>query len=378
VGGPQAERAVLTLNCGSTSLKFALFADGDGHRPRIEGQVEAIGAEEVELTAKVAGEPIPATKGGIEDHRAAAARVFDLLTENGVTPHAVGHRIVHGGPSVRDHCRIDADVLKALEQAKAFAPLHVPAALAVVDAARTRYGEAVHVACLDTAFHQTMPEVARRLPIAARRLEPGVERYGFHGLSCESILHQLGAPPPRRLIVAHLGGGASVTAIKDGRSIDTSMGLTPTGGVMMETRTGDLDPGLLIYLLREGGLDADALEALVDRQGGLLGVSGLSGDVRQLRAATMNAEAQLALAMFVASVRKQIAAMTAVLDGLDLLVFTGGLGEHDAPTREAICAGLGWISPALQLSSVRALPANEEERIAHHARRIAGQSDLER
>jgi acetate kinase len=227
--------------------------------------------------------------------------------------------------------------------------------------------------------------VARRLPISTALQVDGVERYGFHGLSCESILRQLGEPPPERLVIAHLGSGSSVTAVKAGRSIDTSMGLTPSGGVMMATRAGDLDPGLLVYLIRKHGLDAAHLEVAIDREAGMAGVSGLSGDLRQLRAADPNPGARLAMQMFVYSVRKQIAAMAAALEGLELLVFTGGIGEHDAQTRAEICAGLSWLGfdpgaaqegagtqPRDDLREVRVLPANEEEQIAFHALTLIG------
>jgi acetate kinase len=358
-------RIVLALNSGSSSLKFGLFRVGEAVRERlIDGEAEGLGTARARFSAKVhGGEPVSET-AAIDDVAAAAHRVFTLLEDQSApTPSAIGHRIVHGGPSVREHCLIDAGVLADLEAAKVFAPLHTPPALEVVKLAQAHFAAQPHIACLDTAFHHGLPDVARRLPIAAALQANGVERYGFHGLSCESILRQLGDAIPDRLVIAHLGSGSSVTAVKAGRSIDTSMGLTPSGGVMMATRSGDVDPGLLVYLIREHGLDVSRLEAAIDREAGMKGVSGLSGDMRRLRQASENPDAALAVRMFVYSVRKQIAAMAAALEGLDLLVFTGGIGENDAQTRDEIRAGLAWLGDA----RVETLPANEDEQIARHA-----------
>jgi acetate kinase len=232
--------------------------------------------------------------------------------------------------------------MSKLELAAAFAPLHVPTALAVVRAAQARFPGIPQVACLDTAFHADLPETTRTLPVDRALLVDGVRRYGFHGLSCASILAQW-PQAPARLVIAHLGSGASVTAVREGRSIDTSMGMTPNGGVMMATRSGDLDPGVLAWLAREKGMDARTLERLVDHRSGLLGVSGISGDLRRLRQVERKQPAaRLAIDMFVLSVRKQIAAMTAVLGGIDALVFTGGIGEHDTQLRADVCEGLAW------------------------------------
>jgi acetate kinase len=224
-----------------------------------------------------------------------------------------------------------------------------------------------------------MPDVARVLPIPRELQLEGIQRYGFHGLSCESIVHQLKSRVPDRLIIAHLGNGASVTAVKDGKSFDTSMGLTPSGGVIMGTRSGDLDPGVLIYLMREKQLDAAMLEDLIDHRSGLVGISGLSSDMRSLQgAASSNPAARLAIDMFCYSVRKAIAAMIAVLGGVDVIVFTGGIGENDHEVRASICAGLSWagISScttqdlATSQSSVKILASQEDEQIARHTRSL--------
>lgn len=347
-------QVALVLNSGSSSLKFAAFdVAGPDVRTIVAGQVD------------------PA------DGEAAFGAIDEALTHAGAPPPiAVGHRIVHGGPRLLRHCRIDAAVIRELEQAEPFAPLHVPAALALLASATERYPARPQIACFDTAFHASMPDVARTLPLPQSIREEGIHRYGFHGLSCESIVHRLGANLPKRLVIAHLGNGASVTAVLDGRSIDTSMGLTPTGGVMMGTRTGDIDPGVLIHLMRSRGLDPIELERLLDKQSGLLGVSVLSGDMRVLHEASENADAQLAVAMFCRSVAKQIAAMMTALGGADEIVFTGGIGEHDAIVRHRICDDLGWAGVSLTAGEdghVRGCdattrPSGEEEQIARHMR----------
>ncbi|KWT91645.1 MULTISPECIES: acetate/propionate family kinase [unclassified Variovorax] len=284
------------------------------------------------------------------------------------SPAAIGHQIVHGGPKLRQHCIIDDSVLRQIEAASAFAPLHMPSTLSVIRFALENFPGVPQVACFDTTFHSGLPEVARVLPIPRKLQSEGILRYGFHGLSIESIVHQLGNDLPNRVVVAHLGNGASITAVKGGRSVDTSMGLTPTGGVIMGTRSGDLDPGVLVYLLREKKFDAAMLEALVDRRSGLLGISGVGSDMRRLHeAASSNTDAALAVEMFCYGVRKQIAAMIAALDGVDLIVFTGGIGENDAQARAAICEGLSWIG-ALNSTNretcARAFPSTRPDRAA--------------
>ena len=353
---------ILALNSGSSSLKFGLY------------RVDSAGAE------RLLGETLPTA-----DHPDAMTRVASALAASGMPPpDAIGHRVVHGGPTLRQHCRIDDAVLRQLQAASAFAPLHTPAALALIRSTQAHFPGIAQLACFDTQFHAGLPEVARVLPIARVLLSEGMQRYGFHGLSLESIVRQLGDLVPQRLVIAHLGNGASITALKAGQSIDTSMGLTPSGGVIMGTRSGDLDPGVLVYLMREKKFDAARLEALVDQHSGLLGISGVSGDMRRLHeAAASNRDARLAIEMFCVSVRKQIAAMMAVLDGLDMLVFTGGIGENDAQVRAVICSGLSWIGISLDESCNRSvsnpvsdgpsrcqvlvLASQEDEQIARHA-----------
>ena len=329
--GDKGDIVVLALNSGSSSFKFGLY--------RVRAP-----------TAHASGiEPLLSDSIAMPTPQEAIAGIASRIAEFALAaPQAIGHRIVHGGPALRQHCVMDDAVLKQLEAAAPFAPLHTPAALAVMRAAQECFAGLPHVACFDTVFHADMPDVARVLPIPSQLQLEGIQRYGFHGLSCESIVQQLGDGLPTRLIIAHLGNGASITAIHRGQSIDTSMGLTPTGGVIMGTRSGDLDPGVLVYLMRENKLDGAMLEQLVNHQSGLLGISGVSSDMRRLhQAALSNANAGLAIQMFCASVAKQIAAMITVLDGVDLIVFTGGIGENDALVRTEVCRGLSWIGVSL-------------------------------
>ena len=382
---------VLALNCGSSSLKFGLYrVEASIPKALLSGEFESIGDPQGKFWAKDANDkPLVSESANFASQQDAAARIVAFLADcNEPQPVAIGHRVVHGGPNLRRHCLVDEMVLQQLEAATAFAPLHNPLALSVIRFAQEQFPQLPQVACLDTAFHAGMPDVARTLPILLEMRSDGIRRYGFHGLSCESIMHQLGCNRPDRLIIAHLGNGASLTAVKDGQSIDTSMGLTPTGGVIMGTRCGDLDPGVLVYLVREKNFDAARLEALVDHHSGLLGISGIDGDMRRLREASRsNTDARLAIQMFCYSIRKHAAAMIAALEGLDLLVFTGGIGEHDATVRAEICSGLSWLGvrldPARNQSledpisdptsrcSVRVLPSKEDAQIATHTSELA-------
>ena len=382
----RAERIILALNSGSSSLKFGLYLVGSVRTEMLlAGEAESIGDREGKLSARDSSEKVLLSETiSIPDQGEAIVRIGQLLASSKMpAPAAIGHRIVHGGPSFRQHCLIDGLVMRRLEAATAFAPLHMPAALSVIRFAQEHFPGLPQAACFDTTFHAGLPEVARVFPISRDLQSDGIRRYGFHGLSCESIVRQLGDDLPHRVIIAHLGNGASITAVQGGNSADTSMGLSPTGGVIMGTRSGDLDPSLLIYLLREKKFDAAMLEDLVYRRSGLLGISGIGGDMRRLHeAAFSNADARLAIQMFCYSVRKQIAAMIAVLDGVDMLVFTGGIGENDGEARAAICGGLAWIGVGLDDARNRSannpvnepasrcevlvLPSQENEQIARH------------
>jgi acetate kinase len=380
---------LLAINSGSSSLKLGLF-EGTQREvlPLARGSADGIGSDRGKVMLQSAdGRVLYEEPQAIHDQGHALQLAAAQLTAHGLpSPAAVGHRVVHGGPALREHQRITAQVLKQLEAAVHFAPLHVPAAVALIRKAQEFFPGVPQFACFDTAFHRTLPEAAARFALPERFWDAGVRRYGFHGLSCESILHTLGAGVPGRLIVAHLGNGASITAIANGLSVDTTMGLTPTGGIIMGTRCGDLDPGVLLHILRANGSNVAELEDVLDRQSGLLGISRISRDMRQLHQASGNIQARLAVEMFARSAKKAIAGFAAVLGGLDLLVFTGGIGEHDPAVRAEICDGLECLGVHLDEQAnrrnakniggaesrvaVRTLASEEEIQIARHAYRL--------
>ena len=312
---------VLALDAGSSSLKYAMFEYDDGK------ELEVLrGAVDVDAARA------SARKEAIE-------QIVARVAERGARPQSVGHRIVFGGP---DHVQpevITSAVIAALRALTPFDPLHAPIALETIGAVAQAFPGVPQVACYDTAFHANLPEVSKRFALP-NELYPEFRRYGFHGLSYESIVRQLGERARGRVIAAHLGNGASLAAIRDGESIDTSMGLTPLGGLMMGTRSGDLDPGVALRLLRAGRSADDVADLLTDRSG-LLGVSGITSDMHRLVAA-MNADvsAARAVGLFVFQARKWIGAMAAALDGIDRLVFAGGIGEGSPEIRALICLGL--------------------------------------
>ncbi|MBV8069901.1 MAG: acetate/propionate family kinase [Acidobacteriaceae bacterium] len=355
-------RNVLALNCGSSSLKFAVYAcHAAGAELVCDGMADEVGGDSARFWSRAAGGEKREEPGPIPDHRAALLRTAEALERHGLPePDAVGHRLVHGGPKLREHRRLDPEIYKELQAAADFAPLHVPTALSVIDGVSKKMPGAPQVVCLDTAFHRHIPDVAMTFALPQHVRDMGVERYGFHGISLESIVAQLD-PVPERLVVAHLGNGCSITAVRGGVSVDTSMGLTPTGGIMMGTRSGDLDPGIIVFLMRNGYSDAAKLEQMLDHECGLKGVSGESNDVRDLmRLAGQDGRAALAVRMFCYQSRKTIAAMAAALGGIDMLVFTGGIGEHVDQIREEICAGLRFLGDC----QIRVLPAREDLQIA--------------
>jgi acetate kinase len=360
------KQSILALNCGSSSLKFGLYEATESTADLVgEGEVEEVGRANGSFRLKGIG-----TYEGCHveeqrsypDHAAAFMHALESFKRfEFPIPQAVGHRFVHGGPGIREHVKFTPKIYEQLCEAIPYAPLHIPPALSVLDAVRQNLPDTPQVICLDTAFHRNMPEVSRFFALPYEMAEQGVQRYGFHGLSLESILAQLD-PVPDCLVVAHLGNGASVTAIRNGTSVDTTMGLTPTGGIMMGTRCGDLDPGVMIYLLRNGYSTADKLENLVDKRSGMLGISGTSSDVRELiQARGKDAQADLALRMFCYQARKVIAAMGAALGGIDLLVFTGGIGEHAEGLRTEICAGLRFVG--LDQSRIQVRASEEDAQI---------------
>ena len=378
---------ILALNSGSSSLKFALYEfESSLERLLLRGEAEGVGAESGRLWICAGdGSSIVDHSGPICDHGTALQMAFDRLKlSNYPSAEAIGHRIVNGGSLYSSPQKVTPQFLTDLSDLAPLAPLHLPAEIKIMEAVARQAPNIPQVACFDTAFHRALPELAQRFPLPRKLFDQGVRRYGFHGLSYEYVLQELGpAAKGQRLIVAHLGNGASLAAVKNGAPVDTSMGLTPTGGVMMGSRTGDLDPGILIYLVREKGYDAAQLEHLVDQESGLLGVSQLTPDMKALLAKRdSDSCAAEAVAMFCRSVRKEIGAFTAVLGGLDLLVFTGGIGERAAAVREEICRDLGHlgvqldrakndagesvISMAQSACMVRLIATNEELMIARH------------
>jgi acetate kinase len=390
------EQHLLTINTGSSSLKATLYAYPK-LTPDVTARAERIGQPGSRLTMHLA------QNGGDEeqaddlpDHAAALRALLGWLRARDLTHRlvAVGHRIVHGGARYRDPQRVTPTLVAALHALVPIDPDHLPQALAAIAAVGEGYGDLPQFACFDTAFHRTMPPVAQRYALPRRFTEAGVLRFGFHGLSYESILDQLRSLTPgaaaSRLVIAHLGNGASMVAVRDGASVETTMGFTPTGGLVMSTRTGDLDPGVLLYLLQQEGLAAAAVSDLVNRQAGLLAVSETSSDMRDLLARrAADPRAALAVALFCYQAKKYLGALAAVLGGLDTLVFTGGIGEHAAPVRAEICAGLGFLgiqiderrnaahAPVVSgdggAVTVRVIPTDEDSTIARHTARLLNQ-----
>ncbi len=385
------ERAlkILCLNAGSSSLKLALYDLAAGETRLLAAAVERIGAPQGRLWVRGDGDRMLVdAAGSFADARAAVAAALDALARVAREPlAAVGHRVVHGGPDHTGPERVDARLVATLRRLVPLAPLHLPAALDAIAAVATRFPDIPQVAAFDTAFHRRMPALAQRFPLPRRLWDHEIRRYGFHGLSYEYVVSAIGADRLGRAVIAHLGNGASLAAVRDGISVDTTMGLTPTGGVMMGTRAGDLDPGLLLYLMRERGLEVDDLERLVSHESGLLGVSGTTADMRTLLAARAHdARAADAVAMFCDRLRQAIGGLAAVLGGLDTLVFTGGIGEHAAPVRAETCAGLAHLGIRLDESrnaagaevvsadgapcTVRVVATDEDLMIARHTRAV--------
>jgi acetate kinase len=378
---------ILSLNVGSSSLKFALFRSSpDGEARVAVGAIDRIGLEGTRLRLRRSDGSTHQRDEHLANREVAIMAAFAAMKEQHLPdPGAVGHRLVHGGPRHLRPERVDRALLDSLREVVRFAPLHLPTELDAIELVGARFPGLLQVACFDTAFHARLPEVARRLPLPRALHDEGVQRYGFHGLSCEYVVTTLGAARlGRRAILAHLGNGASMTAVRDGESIDTTMGFTPTGGLMMGTRTGDLDPGVIVYLL-SSGYTAQRIEETVDEASGLLGVSGTTSDMKALLERRGNdARCALAVDMFTYRIRKEIGALVAALGGVDTLVFTGGIGEHAAPIRAECCLGLECLGIRVDAvrnaasadvisthdspCSVRVVPTDEELVIARHTR----------
>ncbi|KAA3630235.1 MAG: acetate/propionate family kinase [Proteobacteria bacterium] len=347
-----ANPRILTINGGSSSIKFALFEAGDTLRRILEGGIERIGLPQAHFRVQESSpannlsRPITAP-----DHAEAASVLMDWIEErsgrDALT--VVGHRVVHGGPMYCEPQRITTQMIEQLRHLSPFAPEHLPQEILLTEAIRHRFPDLPQVACFDTAFHHDLPRVARLLPLPRRYEEQGVRRYGFHGLSYAFLMEELGRlagaeAAHGRVILAHLGNGASLAAVQGGKSIDTSMGFTPAAGVPMSTRSGDLDPGLPGYLARAENMKAEQFNEMINSRSGLLGMSETSSDMRDLLdRETRDVRAAEAVALFCYQIKKRIGAYAAALGGLDALVFAGGIGEHAPTVRARICDGLGFL-----------------------------------
>ena len=369
----QKDDLILVLNSGSSSLKFGVYYRGaNDEEPLLTGSAAGIGRDNGTLHIRSSsGERLLQRDGILESQVDALAAVAAAIRGHiHASLWAVGHRVVHGGPKLRMHQLITPQVMDDLRSATHFAPLHIPQALSLIASAQSIFPEAKHFACFDDAFHRTIPEVASHLPLPLRYYDAGIRRYGFHGLSYESLVHHFGDQLPERAIFAHLGNGSSLCALRDGVSIDTTMGLTPTGGIPMGTRCGDLDPGVFLYLLRTEKPDADGLEDMLNHQSGLFALSSGESDVKTLeeRVRSNDPRAALALNVFAVSVRKGIGAYIALLGGVDLLVFTGGIGEHSAHIRSLASDDLKVLG--LSADKIQIVPTQEERQIARHCRTL--------
>jgi acetate kinase len=349
-------------------VKYAVFdIDAAEERELERGSVDRIGT-------------------AVADHGAAVHLMIEALDAKGLSPEVAGHRVVHGGAEHTGPRRVDAALLASLEALVPFAPLHLPPEIRAIRAMAAHWPKLPQVACFDTAFHATISAVASRYALPERLHAAGIRKYGFHGLSYEYVVEALGAAQLGRAVIAHLGNGCSMAAVRGGKSVDTTMGFTPSAGLVMGTRAGDVDPGILVHLV-EQGYDGLALDQVVNREGGLLGVSGSTSDVRDLLSRRgSDTRAALALDVFAWSARKWVGAMTATLGGIDTLVFTGGIGEHAAPVRAAICEGLDHlgvvldparniaatavISPDGVRPTVHVVRTDEERVVARHAARL--------
>ena len=388
---------ILTINGGSSSIKFALFEAGDSLRRNLEGGIERIGLPEASLRVKGLNQADNFSRlVTAPDHTAAVNVLMDWLEESmgSGSLGAVGHRVVHGGPKYSQPQRITAEMIEELHHLSPFDPEHLPEEILLTEAFHRRFPDLPQVACFDTAFHHDLPRVAQLLPIPRRYEAEGVRRYGFHGLSYAFLMGELARlagteAAQGRVILAHLGNGASLAAVRDGKPVDTSMSFTPTAGVPMSTRSGDLDPGLVWYLARTEKMGAKQFNEMVNFHSGLLGISETSSDMRDLLdRETQDVRAAEAVALFCYQVKKWIGAFAAALGGLDTLVFAGGIGEKAPVVRARICDGLGFlgieleekrnaanesvISAAASRVTVRVIHTDEEWMIANTVCRVLG------
>ena len=385
--------SVLTINGGSSSIRFAVYEAGGTPRRLLDGKIDRIGLRGTNLIlSDSSGKPQVPRRVAAADHRTAAGFLLDWLEAQPVftSVKAAGHRVVHGMKHSEPE-RITPKLLAELRRIMPYAPDHLRREIGLIEAFRRRHPQLPQVACFDTAFHRSMPRVAKLLPIPRRYSAKGVERYGFHGLSYAYLMEELGRLDPAatkgRVVLAHLGNGASLSAVLHGKSIDTSMGFTPTAGLVMSTRTGDLDPGLVYYLAHTERMTATQFQHVVSHESGLLGVSETSSDLRDLQAReAVDVRAAEAVALFCYQAKKWIGSFAAALGGLDTLVFAGGIGENAPLIRKRICDGLGFLGIELNRNrnaknaslisqdagrvKVRVIRTDEEVMIARSVSRI--------
>jgi acetate kinase len=395
-GKTDGKKFVLVLNAGSSSLKFALFDTGPSLARILSGTIDRIGFPESTFTVKGADRLKETTKISAPNHASVLNDLFRRIAEiTGAAGFAaVGHRVVHGGPRYQETRRVDDAMLAELRRISSFAPEHLPGEISLMEALAEKFPDVPQVACFDTAFHSSMPRVARLISIPRRFEAKGIQRYGFHGLSYAYLMQELeraaGARAANsRVILAHLGNGASMAAVHEGRCMDTTMAFTPAAGLVMSTRSGDLDPGLVYLLARSEQMTAQQFDYMVNRESGLLGISETSSDMRDLLAReTEDVRAAEAVALFCYRAKKWIGAYAAALGGLDTLVFAGGIGENASPVRARICEGLGFLGIELDASrnaaqaevistdasrvAVRIIRTDEELLIARSACRVLG------
>jgi acetate kinase len=388
---------VLTINGGSSSIKFVLYQTGGPLERRLYGKIDRIGLSDARLSfTDVLANQSDERMIDAPNHVACVPLLVELLEKKtGVSAvSAIGHRVVHGGPRYREPRRVDGAMLEELRRISSFAPNHLPATIALMEVCAAKFPQVPQIACFDTAFHSTLPRVAKLLPIPRRYEAKGVQRYGFHGLSYSFLMQELevvaGAKAAGgRVILAHLGNGASMAAVREGKSMDTSMGFTPAAGLVMSTRSGDLDPGLVAFLGRSEQMTETQFDRMIHHESGLLGVSETSSDMRDLLAReTDDVRAAEAVALFCYQAKKWIGSFAAALGGLDTLVFAGGIGENAPLVRARICEGLSFLGIELNESrnaetaavisadasraTVRVIRTDEELMIARSVCRVLG------
>lgn len=391
----QLPKKIIALNTGSSSIKFAWYEIGESERLVFSGSLTKIGNRDGMFSVQNdQGSSLLCESVTAQNHDDACDYVFAwILSQNeGYKPDAVGHRIVHGGPLYSTPQIVTSELTASLETLSPYAPEHLPQAIKAVRQVARLFPGTLQVTCFDTSFHSTMPAVAKLYALPESIRKEGVQRYGFHGLSYEYILlelkRQLGShAEKKRIILAHLGHGASMVAVKNGKSIETTMGFSPAGGLVMSTRSGDLDPGVILFLLQQNKMTPAAIKEMLNRQSGLIGVSGSTDDMRDLlNAEKVDTAAKQAIELFCYQARKYIGTLSVVLGGLDTLVFSGGIGEHSPEIRSRICAGIEFlgirvdeeknsthsaiISPESGQVDIRIIKTNEELMIARHTMKI--------